>query len=108
MVNVRKEKCDVKIGRNGKGDVAPIPEAGCFGNPYRVDEYGRDGSLVLYQDYFNKRIEEDGEFREAIRGLKGQKLGCFCKPVEGFNGKLMCHGQIIAAWLDEVLPTDIS
>jgi hypothetical protein len=99
VVNLRKEKCDVKIGRNSKGKVPPVPQPGCFGNPYSVEEYGRDNCIAMFRDYFYKRIEEDQEFREAILALKGKRLGCFCHPQ-------LCHGDIIRQWLDqqEVLP----
>ncbi len=42
VVNLRKQKCNVKIGRH-KGQVSPVPQQGCFGNPYPVEVYGRDG-----------------------------------------------------------------
>ncbi len=49
----------------------------------------------------------DEEFRNAVLELKGQTLGCFCKPDVGFQGRLMCHGQIIAAYLDKRRPEDV-
>lgn len=94
VVNLKREKCDIKIGRNSKGEVPPIPEPGCFGNPFHVAEYGREGAIAMYRDHFYKRIVEDPEFEAAILALKGKKLGCFCKP-------LSCHGDIIKEWLDK-------
>lgn len=46
-----------------------------------------------YREYFNKRINEDDEFRKHIWELKGKILGCFCVS-------LSCHGEIIKEWLD--------
>jgi len=47
------------------------------------------------------------ELMEAIPELKGKILGCWCKPINGFQGKLLCHGQILAALADGCRPEDI-
>lgn len=89
VVNLRSEEYDVYIGRAGRG------QDGYFGNPYRL---GRDGSgedvLRKYQAYFLDRLDTEPEFRRRVLGLKGKRLGCFCKPGP-------CHGDIIAAWVNE-------
>lgn len=108
VVNVRHERCDVKIGRNSHGEVPNPPADGCFGNPFTVKEFGLERCLEFFQKYFKDRIEVDLEFRAAVLALKGKKLGCFCRPMFGFNGKLQCHGQIIAGWLDDIDPSRIS
>lgn len=87
VVNLRKERFDVYIGRKTwKYD-------GYFGNPFLVREYGREGCLEKYREYFEKRLVEDKEFKQRIHELKGKVLGCFCKPEA-------CHGDIIAEYLD--------
>lgn len=93
VVNLRKEKCDVKICRTSKNEVPNPPAEGCFGNPYSVKQHGRKNCISLYREYFNIRIAEDPAFREAVLSLKGKRLGCFCKPEA-------CHGDIIKEWLD--------
>ena len=35
-----------------------------------------------------------------IGELRGQTLGCWCMPVGGFQGQLLCHGQVLAALAD--------
>ena len=85
VVNIRKAKYDIYIGRAGKG------QSGYYGNPFVL---GKDGDraevLEKYKIHFDKRIKEDPEFREKILALRDQTLGCFCAP-------LACHGHIIAA-----------
>jgi hypothetical protein len=97
VVNLRKEAFDVYIGRPGKG------QAGPFGNPIAVGQtcpvcglqHTTPGStLVCFKVYFLKRVTQDPAFRNQVLALKDKTLGCFCKPKP-------CHGDIIAAWLDE-------
>ena len=94
VVNLKTEKCDIKVCRSPKGKVPSPPEPGCFGNPFPLEEYGREGCIAMFRDYFYKRIEEDAEFRKAVLSLKGKRIGCFCKP-------LNCHGDIYKEWLDQ-------
>ena len=97
VVNLRLEKCDVKITRTPKNESPDPPKFGCFGNPFPVQKYGREKCLDLFREYFLKRIEEDILFREAVLTLKGKKLGCFCKQPDK---EVACHGDIIKEWLD--------
>jgi hypothetical protein len=94
IVNIKSEKCDVKITRTKDNKIPQPPEFGCFGNPFPVKTYGREKCLELYKEYFIKRIEEDIVFREAVLSLRGKTLGCFCKPQS-------CHGDIIIEWLEQ-------
>jgi hypothetical protein len=97
-VNLRKEEYDVYIGRAGHG------QDGYFGNPFplRPNE-SRGSTLEKYREYFYNRLKKDPEFLKRVLELKGERLGCFCKPQP-------CHGDIIAEWLDtqetEVQPAE--
>ena len=75
VVNLRREAYDVYIGRPSK-----------WGNPFRI---GKDGSrkevIEKFREYMRQRPELQ---KEAIRELKGKRLGCFCKP-------LPCHGDVL-------------
>ena len=77
---------DVYIGR-ARG------ARGYFGNPYTVAAYGREEALRLYRRHFRERMATDAEFRRRVEALRGQTLGCFCKPAH-------CHGDVIAAYLN--------
>lgn len=94
VVNLRKEKCDVKITRKPDNSIPDPPAFGCFGNPFPVKTYGREKCIEKYRVYFLRRVESDPAFREAALALKGKRLGCFCKPDNA------CHGDVIKEWLD--------
>lgn len=93
IVNLTKEKCDVKICRLPNNAIPKAPNTGCFGNPFFVDVYGREECIDRYSVYFYHKIETEPEFKKAVLSLKGKKLGCFCKP-------LACHGDVIKEYLD--------
>ena len=82
----------VYIGRPGKG------MEGAFGNRFKV---GRDGDLKeclrRFAEDLDAKMAEDDEFAKSVRDLKGKTLVCFCRPLEGFKGRVMCHGQILAS-----------
>lgn len=90
VVNIRKESCDVYIGRAGHG------KDGYFGNPFRLEAtMTRGDTLDRYRKYFYHRLSTDEEFRRRIGELQGKTLGCFCKPNP-------CHGDIIKEYLDHM------
>ena len=115
VVNIHAEACDQYIGRPEKG------QDGYFGNPHPVYQAGkpwtecklckcrhsRGEALQAYIKDFNGRIASDSVFRARGEGLRGNKLGCFCRPAKGFGGKLLCHGQVIAAYLNGIKPEEV-
>jgi hypothetical protein len=87
VVNLRTSEYDVYIGRAGQG------LDGYFGNPYRVEVDGdRKQVLALFSEYFLWRVAHDAVFRRRVLGLRGKRLGCFCKPES-------CHGDVIVEWI---------
>lgn len=96
VVNRHREPFDVYIGRGS-----------AFGNPFVIGEDGdRDEVIVKFTDFFYKKLGKP-RFQAAVKKLKGKRLGCFCKPEEGFQGRVLCHGQIIAAYLEECDPGEV-
>lgn len=85
VVNLKREKYNVYIGRPGKG------EDGYFGNPF--DQYKRADNIALFHRYFYFRLNTDPVFRKGVEALKGKILGCFCKPLD-------CHGDVIQEYVD--------
>lgn len=81
VVNVRAERPAVYIGRGTP-----------FGNPFTVQQFGRDRCLQLYREWFHDRLKQPA-FAHAVRQLQGKTLGCHCKPAA-------CHGDIIVEWLN--------
>ncbi len=112
VVNAYREKFDVYIGREpsfgyvarnqsiaaSSTDAAHLGMAGTFGNPYFLPgEWQRDMVIAKFKQYFWRKVNDDPEFRGAVRALEGRRLGCFCKPES-------CHGDIIADWLEAGCP----
>jgi len=87
VVNMRREKYDVKIDRTTK-----------WGNPYVIGEDGdRDEVIRLYRAY----LLGSPKLMEALRAgeLKGKKLGCWCKPGP-------CHGDILIEGMELMEDTE--
>lgn len=83
VVNKHSEDWEVYIGRPGP-----------FGNMFKIGPDGnRDEVIAKYKFWFERRLREDPSFRTEVEGLRGKKLGCFCKP-------LGCHGDVIVDFLE--------
>jgi hypothetical protein len=66
-------------------------------NPFRIGQDGtRDEVLARYRAYLLSRPELLAQIGEP----RGQTPGCWCAPVGGFQGQLLCHGQVLAALAD--------
>jgi hypothetical protein len=106
-----KDGYDVYVGRAGHG------HDGYFGNPFRMGPWPcrackrvhstPSSTLDCYLHWFNQRVSKDASFRARLEELRGKRLGCFCRPKAGFQGRVLCHGQIIAAYLDRCLPSEV-
>ena len=57
-----------------------------WGNPYKVDQYGRDQALDLFRVYISQKLAS-GEL--DISELKGKNLACFCSLNDP------CHADIL-------------
>lgn len=77
VVNKYKEPYDVYIGRGSE-----------WGNPFSVEEYGRERCIALFEEYFRARLKKSPSLRLKLKKLKGKTLGCFCKPKP-------CHGDVL-------------
>ena len=81
VVNLRKEKYDVYIGRGSK-----------WGNRFVIGKDGdRDEVIRRYRGWILNYKELLGSLHE----LKGKVLGCFCKPKA-------CHGDVLAELVNEL------
>lgn len=102
VVDVRHDRYDVYIGRAGRSQSHALGRDGYYGNPFRVTDHGGVRCLTEFRAYFDQRVAEDQEYRERILALRGRVLGCFCAPPGGLTAgdEHICHGQIIAEWLD--------
>jgi hypothetical protein len=88
--------------RFGKQGVTKIDRTTRFGNPFRLEkdggDYTREESVVAYQNWFYEKLQDD-EFREAVEELRGETLGCWCKPKA-------CHGDVILHYLEQTNESD--
>lgn len=83
VVNIKYSTFSVFIGRPS-----------IFGNPYILERDGTRAEVIeLYKEYFLLKIARDKSFKRLVLALKGQKLGCYCKP-------LPCHGDVIVEYLE--------
>lgn len=80
VVNLRKDKYDVYIGRGSK-----------WGNPYVI---GKDGNREMVIQQYESYAREKFTIEELL-SLKGKVLGCYCKP-------LACHGDVLIKLLGEL------
>ena len=77
VVNIKKEKCDVYIGRGS-----------IFGNPYEIGKDGtREEVIERYRIWFGHLLKSSW-FRDTLDSMRGAVLGCYCKPKK-------CHGTVI-------------
>ncbi|MHC4127868.1 MAG: DUF4326 domain-containing protein [Planctomycetota bacterium] len=63
-----------------------------WGNPFSLARYSRAESLKRYERWLDKRLTEDRDFLEPLRGYN---LGCFCSL------DVACHADIILRRLYE-------
>jgi hypothetical protein len=84
VVNLHHTSCDVVVARPS-----------IFGNPFvRGRDGSRDEVIAKYREWFTRRLQDPG-FYAAVLELRGKRLGCYCSPN-------LCHGSVIAEYLDSV------
>jgi hypothetical protein len=84
VVHCKRERHHVYIGRN-PGRMAPSQ----WGNRFVVGVHGARGEcVVLHENDLRERIRKDPRLWEAIEGLRGLVLGCWCAP-------RACHGDVL-------------
>ena len=103
----QRDEVDAYIGRDRlDGELkhmnnTSIEEGGWLGNPYRLEDgYSSEESVQLFEEDLVERIESDPEFRDALTGLQGLVLGCWCRELG--EDEPSCHGDIIAKHVDRL------
>ena len=82
VVNLRKEKYDVYIGRGSK-----------WGNKFAI---GRDGNREEVIRKYREYILKNDYLLNCLEELKDKILGCYCKP-------LPCHGDVLVELVEKVV-----
>lgn len=65
-------------------------DSSIWANPFKVDEYGRDGCIQKYKEY----LLMNDKLLNKLKDLKGKVLGCWCAPEN-------CHGHVLAELADQ-------
>jgi len=97
VINIESgEPYNIYIGKKSE------EQDGYFGNPFDTKvaqmldvPFTREWSIEMYRNHFEIQIQCNPKFKSRILELKGKRLGCFCSP-------LMCHGNIIADYLNNL------
>jgi len=85
VVNIRNRACDVYIGRAMRGRPGSP-----FANPFRITaNASREQVISRYRLW----LAQQPELLQALEGLRGKRLGCWCKP-------LACHGDVLVELLE--------
>jgi hypothetical protein len=99
VVHFKKHPHDVYIGRPSK-----------WSNPYTHKDLKKtqanfkvDSRKEAIEEYDNY-LKESGLIKE-IEELRGKVLGCWCcnKPSDGSEKNFLCHGQVLAKYLNSEL-----
>lgn len=80
VVNLRAEAYDIRIDRLTR-----------WGNPFKI---GKDGDRATVIAKYDEWILTRFDLLRELPTLRGQILGCWCKP-------LACHGDVLARLADE-------
>lgn len=83
VVNKFKEPYGVYIGRGSE-----------WGNPFTVEDHGRDEAIRLYEKYMRERLSKEPGLVIQLLKLRGKVLGCFCHPKP-------CHGDVLITLIEE-------
>jgi hypothetical protein len=82
VVNIRKEKYEVYIGRGSK-----------WGNPFLMEYYSKEERDRVCDEY--ERYFWTTDLPNQLYELKDKILGCYCKP-------LRCHGDFLVLQADKL------
>ena len=102
-----EDDCDVYAGRADGGESHLLNtepgDRGWLGNPYGVDEFGREQAIAMYAHAVVNRCEQDVEFRDALGDLQGEGtvLGCWCRRLS--DDDPACHCDVLVRLIDDVL-----
>ncbi|GAB3676905.1 DUF4326 domain-containing protein [Halopiger thermotolerans] len=102
-----EDDCDVYAGRADGGEKHLLNtepgDRGWLGNPYPVDEFGREQAIAMYTHAVLLRCEQDVEFRDALGELQGEGtvLGCWCRRLD--DDDPACHCDVLVRVIDDVL-----
>jgi len=60
-----------------------------WGNPFTVEEYGREKAVEMFRDYIENQNSPHGFEPHEIEELRGKNLACWCKD------GTPCHAEVL-------------
>lgn len=61
-----------------------------WGNPFTVEEHGRERAIALYREQMAELKERDpAGYRALLEPLRGKDVACFCSLDQA------CHGDVL-------------
>ncbi len=96
------------VGNRLPTNTAKVDRSGIFGNPFKVEQYGREGAVSLHRSWLLGEMTEEGikakwppliashllhrrvAVLKALETLRGKNLACWC-PEDGGA----CHGDLL-------------
>lgn len=95
-----------------EGNYAGVHRPTIWGNPFshldgttaKFRVATREEAILKFDEWLRS---QPGLVAFAKEVLPGKVLGCWCRPKEGFKGRLLCHAQILAGLVDGVDPCTI-
>jgi hypothetical protein len=92
VVDWHKDKYDVYIGRHVPDGPQDLPPEACiYGNPFvlnNVNDPEERAQVIAKYEKWLLSSDQDWLVAKARKELKGQVLGCWCKPKD-------CHGDVL-------------
>jgi len=95
VVHCKRDSFDVYVGRPSIYGNMFSHKTGTIAK-FKVSTL--EDALEKYEQWI---LSQPGLIALVKRELKGKRLGCWCRPVGGFAGRLLCHGQILARIANE-------
>lgn len=75
----------------GEQDLVYIGRPSKWGNPFKV---GRDGNNEECKEKYREYIKNRKDLLDSLSELKGNAIGCWCKPKP-------CHGDILVELIED-------
>ncbi len=66
-------------------DAVMVARPSSWGNPYTIEEFGREGAIKEYR-YLIEKYNMEGSIKKHLRG---KNLACWCKPGQA------CHADTL-------------
>lgn len=88
MIRVQQRR-----GKKLPAGVKSVARPSRWGNPYKVEDYGREQAVILYRDDMNDMTDSElGIFLAPLKDASG--LACYCSLDEA------CHADVLIEQLE--------